>query len=117
MPFWDKRNKDFFSIDQPVLYNLVDDEGETTDVAAKHPEVVQQMVRLAEEMRAELGEYLQRGKGQRPTGSVIPGAPIVSHGKDWEKFVDPAMDEAITKERQNRHPEFKGGKKKKGKKQ
>ena len=40
----------------------------------KHPEVVQRMVALAKEKRAELGEYLKRGKGQRPTGSVIRSA-------------------------------------------
>ena len=45
---------------RPVLYNLVDDQAETTNVAAKHPEVVQRMVALAKEKRAELGEYLKR---------------------------------------------------------
>ncbi len=103
VPFWDK-NKEFLNIAQPVLYNLSADKGETTDVAAQHPEVVQQMVMLAEEMRTELGEYLQRGKGQRPTGSAIPGAPIVSHEKDWDNLVEPALSEAILKERLKRHP-------------
>ena len=89
---------------QPVLYNLVDDQAETTNVAAKHPEVVQRMAVLAKEKRAELGEYLQRGKSQRPTGSVIRGAPIVSHEKDWGKLVAPATASAIAAERLNRHP-------------
>ena len=89
---------------QPVLYNLVDDQAETTSVAAKHPEVVQRMVALAKEKRAELGEYLKRGKGQRPTGSVIRGAPIVSHEKDWGKLVAPATASAIAAERLKRHP-------------
>ena len=74
LPFWDK-NKVFVKKAQPVLYNLVDDQAETTNVAAKHPEVVQRMVALAKEKRAELGEYLKRGKGQRPTGSVIRREP------------------------------------------
>lgn len=104
VPFWDK-NKEFLNIEGPVLYNLSADKGETTDVAAQHPEVVQQMVMLAEEMHTELGEYLQRGKGQRPTGSAIPGAPIVSHEKDWDQLVEPALSEAILKERFKRHPE------------
>lgn len=103
-PFWDK-GKEFLNIAQPVLYNLVDDEGETTDLAAKHPEVVQQMVGVAKQMRVELGEYLQRGKGQRPTGSAIPGdSPIVSHEKDWKKLVDPITESAIAAERLKRHP-------------
>ncbi len=104
LPFWDK-NKVFLNKAQPVLYNLVDDEGETTDLAAKHPEVVQQMVGVAKQMRVELGEYLQRGKGQRPTGSAIPGdSPIVSHEKDWKKLVDPITESAIAAERLKRHP-------------
>ena len=103
LPFWDK-NKVFLNKAQPVLYNLVDDRGETTNVAAKYPEVVQRMMVLAKEMRTELGEYLQRGKSQRPTGSVIRGAPIVSHEKDWGKLVAPATASAIAAERLNRHP-------------
>ena len=103
LPFWD-RNKAFWNLSQPVLYNLYDDAGEKTDVAMQHPELVQKMVKLAEEMRSELGEYLQRGKGQRPTGSAIPGAPIVSHEKDWEKLIDSALSEAILQEHLKRHP-------------
>ncbi|MCF7847626.1 MAG: sulfatase [Kiritimatiellales bacterium] len=114
LPFWDK-NKQFSNLSEPVLYNLSTDQSESTDVAARHPEVVEQLLELASKTRVELGEYMQRGQGQRATGSAIEGAPIISHEKDWG-LVDPAMDEAITKERLERHPDFKGGKKKKGKK-
>lgn len=103
-PFWDQGRK-FLKITKPILYNLSTDEGETADVAAKHPEIVQQILALAEDMREELGEYLQRGTGQRPTGSVIPGVPIVSHEKDWGKLVDPTMDKMATQERVKRHPD------------
>ncbi len=112
LPFWDK-NKQFSNLAQPVLYNLASDRGESVDVAAKHPEVVVQMMTLAQEARRELGEFMQRGKGQRPTGSVIANAPIISHEKDWG-MVDPAMDEIITRERQKRHPRFTADIKKKG---
>ena len=40
---------------------------------------------------------------QRRTGSVVPGAPIISHEKDWG-MVAPAMAETIADERQRRHP-------------
>ena len=102
LPFWDK-NKAFVDIKHPVLYNLRTDREETTDLASANPEIVQEMLELAESMRRELGEYMQRGSGQRRTGSVVPGAPIISHEKDWG-MVAPAMAETIADERQRRHP-------------
>jgi arylsulfatase A-like enzyme len=102
LPFWDK-NKAFVDIKHPVLYNLRTDREETTDLASANPEIVQEMSELAESMRSELGEYMQRGSGQRRTGSVVPGAPIISHEKDWG-MVAPAMTKTIADERQRRHP-------------
>ncbi|MFT5107681.1 MAG: hypothetical protein ACI8XO_004783 [Verrucomicrobiales bacterium] len=64
-------------------YKLRKDVAEAVDVAAQHPEVVQQLLGLAAKARGELGEYRQRGSAQRPTGSVVPDAPIISHEKDW----------------------------------
>lgn len=49
-------------IDQ-TLYNLNDDLGETHDVAAQHPEVVQRLLKLAEEARADLGDSLTKRQG------------------------------------------------------
>jgi len=50
-----------------ALYDLVDDPGETTDVAAKHPDVVKELQALAEKERAELGDSAtgQKGSGVR----------------------------------------------------
>jgi arylsulfatase A-like enzyme len=111
LPFWD-RNKAFKNLASPVLYNLGSDRGETTDVTTKHPEVVAQMLELAKEARAELGEYMQRGRGQRPTGSAIANAPVISHEKDWGQ-VPIAVVEGLKAERRKRHPgwEVKAGKK------
>ena len=100
--FWDK-NKAFIKIESPVLYNLRDDEAETTDVAQAHPEVVESLLETAASARRKLGEFMQRGTEQRATGSVIPNAPVISHEKDWPA-VDASMREAIAKERQMRHP-------------
>jgi hypothetical protein len=102
LPFWDQ-NKVFANLERPVLYNLHTDLAETTNVAAANPEVVQEMLGLAEFVRNDLGEFMQRGSAQRPTGSIIQGGPVISHEKDWGT-VDPATAEAIARERQERHP-------------
>ena len=102
LPFWDK-NKAFAGIKRPVLYNLRTDRGETTDVASANPDVVNGMLQQAETIRGELGEYMHRGNQQRRTGSVVPGALIISHEKDWG-MVAPSMVETIADERQRRHP-------------
>lgn len=44
------------------LFNLDDDLSETTDVAAKHPEVVRRLQSLADAMRADLGDSLTMKK-------------------------------------------------------
>jgi arylsulfatase len=51
------------------LYDLANDIGETTDVSAKHPEVVKQLEAEAEKARAELGDALTKrvGSGHRET--------------------------------------------------
>jgi arylsulfatase A len=102
LPFWEK-NKTFANLQNPVLYNLHSDQAETTNVAEDNPEVVRQILNTAESARKELGEFMQRGKSQRPTGSLFPDGPIVSHEKDWGTVAS-ATVEAIARERQKRHP-------------
>ena len=53
---------DRIAIDTPLLFDLLDDPGETTDVATKHPEVVAELLALAEAARADLDHL---GAGQR----------------------------------------------------
>ena len=102
VPFWDK-NKAFADLQEPVLYNMLEDETESRDVSADHPGVVAQMMELANNTRQEFGEFMQRGKSQRPTGSLFPDVPVISHEKDWST-VDPAAARAIASERLKRHP-------------
>ena len=104
LPFWDK-NKAFANLESPVLYNLNDDPGETTDVAADNPDVVRILIKDAKTARSELGEFMQRGRGQRATGSIIPGGPVISHERDWGT-VKPSRVDAIAQERLKRHPKF-----------
>jgi arylsulfatase A-like enzyme len=55
-----------------ALYDLEKDPGETTNVAAKHPEVVMRLKGLAEKAREDLGDAATRkkGKGVRPPGLI-----------------------------------------------
>lgn len=104
LPYWDK-NKAFTRLTHPVLYNLHTDQAESQNVAEEHPKIVQQMLKLAEHARTELGEYMQRGNGQRATGSIVRGAPIIGNEKDWGQ-VNAAMQDTIQSERIRRYPGF-----------
>ncbi len=55
-----------------ALFDLEKDVGETTNVADRHPQVVERLRRLADKARAELGDSAtkQVGKGVRPAGSL-----------------------------------------------
>jgi hypothetical protein len=50
------------------LYDLDNDPAETTDVAAEHPEVVERLLVLAEDARAELGDALTGRVGSSVRG-------------------------------------------------
>ena len=54
------------------LYDLEKDAGETTDVAAKFPEVVKRLEALAEKAREDMGDSLTNriGKGTRTPGRL-----------------------------------------------
>ncbi len=65
---------------EPFLVNLDTDIGETTDVSAAHPQVVEKLLGLAESMRKDLGDFDQVGTNMRffdpldarPTTPPIP---------------------------------------------
>jgi len=70
-----------------ALFDLENDVGETTDVAAEHPDVVAAIRKLADRMRAELGDSAtkQKGSGVREPGRLeegdlrfhwVPGKPL-----------------------------------------
>jgi len=64
-------------IAKPELYDLVNDISETTDVAARHPEIVKRLETEAEKARAELGDSLTKraGSGIRQPGRVAEIQP------------------------------------------
>ena len=84
LPFWERNKEQYTDIEQAILYNITDDISESLDVADEHPEVVQKMVKMAITAREKLGEYNKRGIEQRPTGTLFPDVPVMSHSRDWE---------------------------------
>jgi len=54
------------------LFNLENDIGESKDVSADHPDIVERLKKLADQMREELGDSAtkQQGKGVRPAGTL-----------------------------------------------
>lgn len=60
-----------------ALFDLENDPGETTDVAAEHPEVVARLQALGDRMRADLGDSAtkQKGAGLRRPGRLAEGDP------------------------------------------
>lgn len=66
-----KKEKSVESSDYPALYNLEDDIGETTNVAARHPEVIERLQKYVAAMDADLGIHEDTpGPGVRPSGRV-----------------------------------------------
>jgi arylsulfatase A-like enzyme len=64
-----------------ALYDLSRDPGESEDVAAQHPEVVEKLQKLATGMRGDLGDALTKTKatGARPVGRDNESAPLPNH--------------------------------------
>lgn len=62
---------------KPLLFNLDHDIGETTDVAAEHPDVVNRLQTLVKKIDEDLGIGKRRGPGIRPCGRVKEPAPLI----------------------------------------
>lgn len=58
------------------LYDLEKDEGEKVNLAAKHPEVVERLMKFIERAREDLGDSLTKreGKNVRPAGQIAEGS-------------------------------------------
>ncbi len=62
---------------EALLFDLVEDPGETTNVADDHPEIVAKLMAHAERAREELGDSDRPGRGVRPAGTVENPTPRV----------------------------------------
>ena len=61
------------AVSEPALYDLKNDIGEKSDVAAQHPDEVKRLLAFAEKCREDLGDSLTnraKGKGTREPGRV-----------------------------------------------
>jgi hypothetical protein len=60
------------AIESPALFDLEIDPSETRDVAVDHPEMVEKITKIADSIRAVLGDQLKgiEGKEVRPVGRV-----------------------------------------------
>lgn len=59
-----------------ALYDLENDIGEQSNVAAEHPEVVARLMELAERCREDLGDGARAGKNCREPGHVDNAVPL-----------------------------------------
>jgi hypothetical protein len=108
MPWWSTAAGKAKPISTPQLYNLSTDVGEKVDVAAQYPEKVSEMMALADQTRLKLGEYMERGSEQRPTGTLFPDVPILSnHNTEWAKLSDEEKGRAKTEFKVAHSPEKK----------
>ena len=71
------------------LYNLREDVGETTDVASENPDVVKDLSRRADAMRADLGDQLANiaGANRRPAGRVADPKPLTEYDPEHPYMV------------------------------
>ncbi|WP_019670594.1 sulfatase family protein [Eudoraea adriatica] len=62
----------YLDLNEIELYDLSEDAGETINVAAEYPEVVEEIEQLADSMRKKLGDSLKdmEGTDNRPAGSI-----------------------------------------------
>ncbi|KAA9036154.1 sulfatase [Ginsengibacter hankyongi] len=63
--------------DHIELYNLREDPGESNDVSEKHPDIVAEILKLAEKEKRELGEWTNKGPEVRKTLYVESPEPII----------------------------------------
>ncbi|MFW5728262.1 MAG: sulfatase [Spirochaetota bacterium] len=56
---------DDIGVERPILYDIVHDIGEHRDVADEHPQIVESLLALANEARADIGDYDRVGGGAR----------------------------------------------------
>ncbi|MBK1825570.1 sulfatase family protein [Haloferula rosea] len=63
------KKSDAIRLKEPQLYDLNTDIGETRDVAKDHPEVVAELMKLAQEARADIGDHNVFGENARSFGA------------------------------------------------
>ncbi len=72
-----------------ALYDLTNDIGETTDVAADHPDIVARLHGLLDLARHDLGDAVEgvEGSGRRPLGRVDDPVPLATFDPDHPYYM------------------------------
>ena len=83
MERWDiyQRESDLIDFTKPLLFDLEEDPGESTNLASKYPETVAELMRLAELARNDIGDYDRVGKNAR----FFDPEPRRSEAAQWLK--------------------------------
>jgi len=81
------------------LFNLKTDIGESTDVAAQHPEIVARLERFVAEMKDDLGTS-GLGPGCRPLGEMKNPHPLIGYDGKVRPGFEPKSEPSI----KERHP-------------
>ena len=78
--YWKAQFKpeDDIEIKAPMLFDLESDIGESLDVAKEHPDVVSQLLKLAEWAREDIGDYNRVGQNARFFDTHHPHRPDVA---------------------------------------
>jgi arylsulfatase len=82
--------KDNIDIDHPTLFDLENDIGESKDVSTEYPEIVNQLLQLAEQGRNDIGDYDRIGKCARFFDSATKRPDI---GKPFREYPPQSVNE------------------------
>ena len=91
--WWDSGLRE---LEAPMLFDLETDPGETNDLAAQHPEVVEQLLAKAEQIRAELGSWEQGGRDQKPIEHLMDDRRRLRHLRTQQGHRDLGRDISST---------------------
>ncbi len=62
---------------RPMLFNVVEDPASESDLASSRPDLVAQLLEVADRARSQLGDRNRSGSGQRPPGKVDFPRPAI----------------------------------------
>lgn len=77
-PYWGSKKAGFTELSENFLVNLDVDMGEETNVEAANPEVVDMLMKEADRIRTELGDFELQGSDQRPLWPAFDRKTAVS---------------------------------------
>lgn len=99
---WWKKSQELDLFEKPLLFDLDSDPAETTDLAQKHPQVVDELLALAAEVRAELGSWEREGSDQKDIKAYLndrTGLRLVRTQQNHENMgqvtIDSTVDQAL----------------------